>query len=103
MHTVPTCTNEHSDYTKLNFHSLEQAADRLEMDKDSSMEQKTGRVYSLGKRYVFKLHFKDAREGFCWRGRGRSFHVDRPKTKKVREPTVPSGETCARNLEAENI
>ena len=29
-----------------------------------------------------------SREGFCRRGRGRSFHVDGPKTEKAREPTV---------------
>ena len=42
------------------------------------------------KRNVFRLHLNESREGFCWRGRGRSFHVDGPKTKKVREPTVDS-------------
>ena len=30
----------------------------------------------------------ESREGFCWTGRGRSFHVDGPKTEKVREPAV---------------
>ena len=29
-------------------------------------------------------------EGFCRRGRGRSFHVDGPKTEKAQEPTVES-------------
>ena len=42
----------------------------------------------------------ESREGFYWRGKGRSFHVDGPKTEKVLEPTVESG---ARNLEAESI
>ena len=46
------------------------------------------------------LHLNKSREGFCRRGRGRSFHVDGPKTEKAREPTVESG---ARNLEAESI
>ena len=41
-----------------------------------------------------------SREGFCRRGRGRSFHVDGPKTEKAREPTVESG---VRNLEAESM
>ena len=36
------------------------------------------------------LRFKESREGFCRTGRGRSFHVDGPKTEKVREPTVES-------------
>ena len=39
-----THTHEHSDYTKLNLHSLKQAAYRLEMDEDSSTEQKTWHV-----------------------------------------------------------
>ena len=42
----------------------------------------------------------ESREGFYWRGKGRSFHVDGLKTEKVLEPTVESG---ARNLEAESI
>ena len=32
---------------------------RLEMDEDSSMEQKTWQVYSLGKRNVFRLHMNE--------------------------------------------
>ena len=40
----------------------------------------------------------ESREGFCRRGRGRSFRVDGPKTEKVREPTVEeSGGTSPRN------
>ena len=35
-----TCTHKHSDYTKLNIHSLKQAAERFVMDEDSSTEQK---------------------------------------------------------------
>ena len=42
---------------------------------------------------------KESREGFCRRGRGRSFHVEGPKSEKVREPTVESLGT--RNLEAD--
>ena len=44
----------------------------------------------------------ESREGFCRRGRGRSFHVDGPKTEKAREPTVESL-VSARNLEAGSI
>ena len=33
---------------------------------------------------------KESRDGFCRRGKGRSFHVDGPKTEKAREPTVES-------------
>ena len=54
------------------------------MDEDSSTEQKTWQVYSFGKRNVFRLHLYESR------GRGRFFHVDGPKTKKAREPTVGS-------------
>ena len=32
----------------------------------------------------------ESREGFCQKGRGRSFHVDGPKTEKAQEPTVES-------------
>ena len=60
------------------------------MDKDSSTAQKTGLVYSFGKRNVSRLHLSESREGSCRRGRGRSFHVDGPKTEKAREPTVES-------------
>ena len=42
----------------------------------------------------------ESREGFCRRGRGRSFDVERPKTEKAREPTVKS---LVRDLEAESI
>ena len=58
------------------------------MDKDISTEQKTWQVYNLGKRNVFRLDLNESREGFCRRGRGRSFHVDGPKTEKALEPTV---------------
>ena len=45
-----TCTHEHSDYTKLNLHSIKMVSKlRLEMDEDSSAEQKTWHVYSFGK------------------------------------------------------
>ena len=60
------------------------------MDEDSSTDQKTWQVYSLGNSNVFRLHFNETSEGFCWRGRGRSFHVDGPKTGKTREPAVES-------------
>ena len=46
------------------------------------------------------LHLNESREGCYRRGRGRSFHADGPKTEKAREPTGQSG---ARNLEADNI
>ena len=48
-------------------------------------------VYSFGKNGVLGLHLNKSREGFCWRGRGRSFHVGGLKTEMVQEPTVESG------------
>ena len=36
------------------------------------------------------LDLNESREGFCRRGRGRSFHIDGPKTEKAQEPTVES-------------
>ena len=50
----------------------------------------------------FRLNLNESREGFCRRGRSRSFHVDGPKTQKAREPTAEI-ESGARNLEAESI
>ena len=38
----------------------------------------------------FKVDLNESREGFCWRGKGRSLHVDGPKTEKARESTVQS-------------
>ena len=57
---------------------------------DRGTEQKTWQVYNFGKRNVFRLDLNESREGFCWRGRGRSFHVDGLKTEMVQEPTVES-------------
>ena len=42
------------------------------------------------KRKVFRLDLNESREGFCRRGRARSFHGDGPKTEKALEPTVES-------------
>ena len=69
------------------------------MDKDISTEQKTWQVYNLGKRNVFRLDLKPM-ESFCRRGRGRSFHVEGPKTEKAREPTVESLEQGIRRPRA---
>ena len=60
------------------------------MDEDISTERKTWQVYNFGKRKVFRLDLNESREVFCQRGRGRSFHVDGPKTEKAREPAVKS-------------
>ena len=40
--------------------------------------------------FFFRLDLNESKEGFCQRGRGRSFHVDGPKTEKVQKPTVES-------------
>ena len=63
---------------------------KLKMDEDSSTEKKTWQVHSFGKRNVFRLHLNEPREGFCRRGRGRSFHVDGPNREKAREPRLES-------------
>ena len=57
-------------------------------------------VYSFEKRNVLRFDLKELREGFCRRGRGRSFHVEGPKTEKARESAV---ESLVRDLEAESI
>ena len=54
------------------------------------------------KRNVLGFDFKESREDFCQRGRGRSFYAEGPKTEKAREPTVDST-YGTRNLEAESI
>ena len=46
--------------------------------------------YSFWKRNVLRFDLNESWKGFCQRWRGRSFHVEGPKTKKVREPTVES-------------
>ena len=49
---------------------------------------------------VLRLDLKNTREGVCWRGWWRLFHVKGLKMEKVQEPTEMSG---TRNLEAESI
>ena len=67
---------------KLNLHSIKWAA--IVMDEDSCAEQKIWQVYRFGKRNVFRLRLSESREGFCRRGRGRSLHVDGPKTETAK-------------------
>ena len=86
-----THTHEHTDYTKLHLHNLKQAANRdLRQMKTAARNGRHGGSVVLGKRSVFRLHLHEAREGFCWRGRGKAFHADGPKTEKVWEPTAES-------------
>ena len=68
-------------------HNLKRAANRDWADEDSSTEQKTWPVYSFGKRSVLRFDLNVSTEGFCQRGRGRSLHVEGPKTEKAWEPT----------------
>ena len=74
-------------YTQLKVGSKQ----RFEMDEDNSLEQKTWQVYSLGKRNILRFDLNESRDGFCGRGRGRSFHVEGLKTEKAWEPTVETG------------
>ena len=53
------------------------------------------------KENVLRFDGKESREGFCRIGRGKSFHVEGPKTEKAREPTVEI-KSGARNLESES-
>ena len=50
--------------------------------------KKIWQVYNFGKRNVFRLDLNEPREGFCQRGRGKSFHVDGPKIEKVQGSVV---------------
>ena len=55
---------------------------------------------------VFRVHFNESREGFCRKGRGRSFHADGPKIEKAQKPTVESlarGIRRLRVLEADKV
>ena len=73
---------------------------RLEMDGDSSTEQKTWQVYSLGKRNIFRLHLNESRDGFCQR-KGKVIPCRGAENRKG--AGINSGESGARNLEAESI
>ena len=41
-------------------------------------------------RVEVRLDLKESREGFSWRGRGRSFHVNGLQTETAQEPTAES-------------
>ena len=57
--------------------------------------------YNFGKRTVLKFDLNEFSEGFCWSGRGRSFHVEGHKDRKGMGTNC--GESGATNLEAESI
>jgi len=42
----------------------------------------------LGNKNVLRFDLNESREGFCQTGRGRSLHVEGPKTEKAWEPRV---------------
>ena len=69
----------------------------LRQRKIAAQRGKHGRAALLEKN-VLNLDLNEAREGFFWRGRGRSFHVQGPKMEKAN-----SGKSGTRNLEAESI
>ena len=51
----------------------------------------------------FRLDLNESKEGFCQRGKGRSFHVLCRWTKNRKGTETNSGESGARNPEAESI
>ena len=57
-------------------------------EEDISAVWKIWQVYWFGKRNVLRFELKESREGFCRKGRARSFHVEGPKTEKAQEPAV---------------
>ena len=67
----------------------------MEWIKTSAQNTKHGRSTILEKENVFRLDLNESGDGFCRRGRGRSFHIDRKGAGNN------SGESGARNLEAE--
>ena len=69
--------------------------------KTSALNRKHGRSTIWGKE-MFLFHLNESREGFCRRGRGRSFHVDR-WTGNRKGAGTSRGESGARNMEAESI
>ena len=55
--------------------------------KTTAWNRKHGRSIVLGKD-ILRFDLNESRDGFCGRGRGRSFHVEGLKTEKAWEPTV---------------
>ena len=86
-----THTYKHTDYTKLNLHNLKQAANQdSRWIKTAVQNIRHGRSIIWGKEMFYRLHLNESREGFCGKGRGRSFHVDGLKTEQAQEPAVES-------------
>ena len=70
------------------LHKLRQITD-LQRRKTAARSRKHGRsINCFGN--VIRLGLNESKAVFCGRRRGRSFHVEGPKTEKAREPTVES-------------
>ena len=83
-----TRTHVYTDYTQLNLQpTLPDSKQGLEVEEGSSG---AGNIAGLlfWRKKCLDVWLKESREGFCRRGRGRSFHVEGPKTEKARESTV---------------
>ena len=85
---IPAHTNTVCTICNPNLNRLQTEA--YKGGKQQREKGKHGGSVALEKRNVLRLNFKESREGFFRRGRGRSFHVEQPKTEKAREPTVES-------------
>ena len=71
----------------------------FERRKIATRNEKTWLVYYFGKINVLRFDWKESREGFCRRGRGRSFRVEGPKKRRCGHQQQKLSLT--RNLEAE--
>ena len=67
--------------------------------KTAARNRKHSRSIVLERKKVFRLHLNESREGFCRRGRGRSFRVEGPKKRRCGHQQQKLSLT--RNLEAE--
>ena len=71
------------------------------MDEDSNTEQKIWQVYSLGKRNVIRLNLNESSEGFLLDRKGKV--IPCRWTEHRKGAGTNSGESGAKNLEAESI
>ena len=86
-----TRTHVYADYTQLNLQpTLPDSKQGLEVEEDSSGAGNMAGLLFWEKKKCLDVWLKESREGFCRRGRGRSFIVEGLKTEKAREPTVES-------------
>ena len=77
------------------------------MEEESSAEWKTCPVNHFIKRNVLRLDLMESREGFCSRGRGRSFHAEAKDRKGVGTNSGMSGAsaepTCRQDLQCQEM